>query len=275
MVPDLLERHWLWNRALNFRLGPPRQLPWRRHHAWGDSMRSLVSYGFLAPPALFFTLCLVGAITALVWWRIGIAIVLVSTLCLYVAATPAFSSYLAYQLETEIPENVDFTDAGAIVVLGADVRSGGGRDSDRIGPASLERLVLAVDAYRRLHLPILVSGGRIADWHVAVAQLMKSVLEDYFGIPVAWSEQESRTTYENALYTAQLLRGEWINTVVVIAQREDLPRAIWSFKRVGIRAIPWPTPLRAFRLDRVEDLLPDAEAFSESRHALHDMTGSR
>ncbi|TMK10387.1 MAG: hypothetical protein E6G72_10255, partial [Alphaproteobacteria bacterium] len=102
-------------------------------------MRSLVSYGFLAPPALFITLCLVGAVTALVWWRIGIAIVLVSTLCLYVAATPAFSSYLAYQLETEIPENVDFTDAGAIVVLGADVRSGGGRDSDRIGPASLER----------------------------------------------------------------------------------------------------------------------------------------
>jgi hypothetical protein len=81
-------------------------------------MRSLVSYGFLAPPALFITLSLVGAVTALVWWRIGIAIVLVSTLCLYVAATPAFSSYLAYQLETEIPENVDFSDAGAIVVLG-------------------------------------------------------------------------------------------------------------------------------------------------------------
>jgi uncharacterized SAM-binding protein YcdF (DUF218 family) len=244
------------------------------HHAWGDSMRSLASYGFLAPPALFITLCLVGAVTALVWWRIGIAIVLVSTLCLYVAATPAFSSYVAYQLETEIPENVDFSDAGAIVVLGADVRSGGGRDSDRIGPASLERLVLAVDAYRRLHLPILVSGGRIADWHVAVAQLMKSVLEEYFGIPVTWSEQESRTTYENALYTAQLLRDEQINTVVVIAQREDLPRAIWSFKRVGMRAIPWPTPRRPFKLDSVEDFVPDSKALQESFHALHEMIGS-
>ena len=237
-------------------------------------MRSLVSYGFLAPPALFITLCLVGAVTALVWWRIGIAIVLVSTLCLYVAATPAFSSYLAYQLETEIPENVDFSDAGAIVVLGADVRSGGGRDSDRIGPASLERLVLAADAYRRLHLPILVSGGRIADWHVAVAELMKSVLEGYFGIPVTWSEQESRTTYENALYTAQLLRGEPINTVVIIAHGEDLPRAIWSFKRVGIHAIPWPTPRTPLKLDRAEDFVPDSRAFYESFHALHEMIGS-
>src|SRR5438270_9800615 len=32
-------------------------------------MRSLVSYGFLAPPALFITLCLVGAVTALVSMR--------------------------------------------------------------------------------------------------------------------------------------------------------------------------------------------------------------
>ena len=68
-------------------------------------MRSLVSYGFLAPPVLFITLCLVGALITVVWWRIGIAIVLVSTLCLYVAATPAFSSYLAYQLESDIAEN--------------------------------------------------------------------------------------------------------------------------------------------------------------------------
>src|SRR5205814_8235183 len=111
------------------------------------------------------------------------------------------------------------------------------------------------------------SGGRIADWHSSVAQLMKSVLEGYFGVPVTWSEQESRTIYENALYTAQLLRGEPINTVVVIAQREDLPRAIWSFKRGGIRVIPWPTPRTPSKLDRAEDFVPDSRAFHESFHA--------
>ena len=153
-------------------------------------MPSLVSYGFLAPPVLFITLCLIGAFIAVLWRRIGFAIVLVSSLCLYVAATPAFSSYLVYRLQTEIPEHVDFTDAGAIVVLGADVRSGDGRNPDRIGPASLERLLLAMDAYRRLHLPIAVSGGGGADRHIPVAQLMKAVLEDYFGVPVAWSEVE-------------------------------------------------------------------------------------
>ena len=237
-------------------------------------MRSLVSYGFLAPPVLFITLSLVGAIAALLWRRFGITVVLVSTLCLFVAATPAFSSYLAYQLETQIPSDVGFTDAEAIVVLGADVRRGDGRNSDRIGPASLERLVLAVDAYRRLHLPIAVSGGRVADWHVAVAQLMKSALEEYFGIPVAWSEEVSRTTYENALYTARLLQREQINTVVVIAQAADLPRAIWSFERVGMHAIPWPAPRSSLRLDQAQYFVPQSRAFEESFHVLHEMIGS-
>lgn len=237
-------------------------------------MRSLVSYGFLAPPVLFITLSLMGALTALVWWRIGITIVLVSTVCLYAAATPAFSAYLAYQLETKVPQSADFTDARAIVVLGADVRSGNGRNSDRIGPGSLERLALAADAYRRLHLPIAVSGGRVADWQTAVARLMKSALEDYFGIPVTWSEEESQTTYENALYTARLLVREQINTVVVIAQAEDLPRAIWSFKQVGMRAIPWPLPRRSWGIEGIEDFLPDSKAFQESGHALHEIIGS-
>lgn len=233
-----------------------------------------MSYGFLAPPVLFISLCLVGAATALVCRRIGIAVVLGSTLCLYVAATPAFSSHLACQLETEIPENVDFSGAEAIMVLGADVRRGDGRNSDRIGPASLERLVVAVDAYRRLHLPIAVSGGRVADWHVAVGQLMKSALEEYFGIPATWSEEESRTTYENALYTARLLRREQIHTVVVIAQTEDLPRAIWCFKRVGLRAIPWPAPRSSLSLDQAQYFLPQSGALEESFYALHDIIDS-
>jgi uncharacterized SAM-binding protein YcdF (DUF218 family) len=237
-------------------------------------MRSLVSYGFLAPPVLFITLSFIGALLALVWRRIGIAVVLISSFCLYVAATPAFSSYLLSRLQREIPEHVDFTDAGAIVVLGADVRSGNGRKPDRIGPASLERLLLAVDAYRGLHLPIAVSGGGVPERHIAVARLMKSALEDYFGVPVRWSEEESRTTYDNALYTAQLLEREQINTVVVVTQAEDLPRALWSFKRVGMRAIPWPVPSRSWGIDGIEDFLPDAKAFQQSVHALHEMIGS-
>jgi uncharacterized SAM-binding protein YcdF (DUF218 family) len=237
-------------------------------------MRSLVSSGFLAPPVIFITSCLLGAVVTLVWRRIGFTIVLGSSACLFVAATPAFSTYLTHQLESEIPDNTEFGDAEAIVVFGADVRAGDGATPDRLGPLSLDRLIFVADAYRRLHLPVAVSGGRIADWHTAVAELMKTALEGYFAVPVAWSEDQSRTTYENALYTARLLRGQHIRTVVVVTQAQDLSRAIWSFERVGLRALPWPVPHRALKLSEVDDFLPSVRALDESFHALHEIIGS-
>ena len=235
-------------------------------------MKSLVAYGFLAPPVLFITLCLVGALTALVSRRVGFSIALASAICLFVAATPAFSSYITHQLEAQLPADREFGSARAIVVLGADVRSSNGSMPDRLGPLSLERVVFAVDAFRRLHLPIAVSGGRPPRRDTSVAELMKVVLEKYFQVPVRWTETRSQTTYENALYTASLLRPDHIDTVVLVAQARDLPRAVWSFERAGLRAIPWPAP-RTPSGARIEDFLPDAEAFQSSFYAMHELLG--
>src|SRR5260370_17583505 len=66
-------------------------------------MTSLVSYGFLAPPAIFITLGLIGTLLALLWRRVGIALALASMLCLFVAAMPAVSSSLLYPVEAGLP----------------------------------------------------------------------------------------------------------------------------------------------------------------------------
>src|SRR5438309_678279 len=73
----------------------------------------LGSYGFLAPPTLFIVLCLLGALVAPLWHRAGLAIVLPSSLFLFVAATPAFCSYLTRYLEARIPKNSNVTEAQA------------------------------------------------------------------------------------------------------------------------------------------------------------------
>ena len=237
-------------------------------------MRSLVvSYGFLAPPTLFIVLCLLGALVATVWRHTGIAIVLASSVCLLVTAIPAFSSYLLQSIESEIPESSDLSGAQAIVVLGADIRSGNRSKPDTLGLLSLERVFLAAKAYRQLHLPVAVSGGGVAGADTAVAVAMKSVLERDFDVPVSWVEDRSRTTYENALYTAQLLNPRNIRTVVVVAQARDLPRAIWSFERVGLHALPWPVPSNAVRIGEVEDFLPNIAALHDSFYGLHELVG--
>src|SRR5260370_32292213 len=104
-------------------------------------MTSLVSYGFLAPPAIFITLGLVGALLALLWRRIGIALALASSLCLFVAAMPAVSSYLLYRVEAGLAQEVALGKAQAIVVLGGDVLSGGARGVPHtLAPLPLARL---------------------------------------------------------------------------------------------------------------------------------------
>jgi uncharacterized SAM-binding protein YcdF (DUF218 family) len=103
--------------------------------------------------------------------------------------------------------------------------------------------------------------------------MMTTALEQLFAVPVAWSEDRSQTTYENAAYTEKLLREADIEIVVVVAQARDLPRIIWSFERVGLRALPWPAPRTILKIDRMGDFLPSTGALNESFYALHELMG--
>lgn len=238
-------------------------------------MERFISYGFLAPPTILITLCFLGALIALRWRRLGVALALAASLGLFIASTPIVSSWLLRRAEAGLPRDVDFREAQAIVVLGGEVRLGDGADQpDRLGPRAYERLVFAVDAYRWLRLPIAVSGGRGPGARVSEGALMKAALEREFAVPVAWNEEESRTTWENAVLTARLLRPAGITTVVLVTHAWHLPRALWTFERVGLRALPWPAPRTALRRQRVEDYLPNAGGLQESFQGLHELIGS-
>jgi uncharacterized SAM-binding protein YcdF (DUF218 family) len=242
--------------------------------AASGTLESIFSYGPLAPPAVFIWLSLVGALIALRWRRVGIALALLSGLALYATATPALSSWLLARVEAGLtPPPPDFTAAQAIVVLGGDVRIGSGAIPDRLGPLSLERVVLAAQAYRRLHLPVVVSGGRVGRAQASEAALMQAALAADFAVPVAWVEGRSRTTWENALDTARLLLPEHLKTVVLVSQSWHLPRAIWAFERVGLRALPWPAPRTAMHADRIGDFLPSIAGLRDSFYALHELIG--
>lgn len=237
-------------------------------------MSDLISYGFLTPPAVLLLLSLVGALLALRWRRIGVAIVILSSMALYGFATPFVASWLLHEIELGISDSADLSTAQAIIVLGAGVRLGDGASApDTLGPLSLERLVYVAEAYRRLHLPVAVSGGRIFPARTEEAALMRAALERDFDVPVTWSDDQSRTTYENALYTARLLSPDHIASVVIVTHAWHLPRALWAFERAGLHALAWPVPRDFVRLQRIDDVLPNIAALHDSARALHEMIG--
>jgi len=236
-------------------------------------MRELLSYSFVLPPTIFIVGCLAGALLGLVRPRIGTIVVMSSSILLYLFATPAVATFLTDELVMSVPTNPDLADAQAIVVLGGDYKFGDGvRIPDSVGLLTLERLAAAARIYRRLRLPVAVTAGPAAGSDVPLAKLMRDELEEDFSVPTKWVEDRSRTTYENALYTAELLKPANISTVILVTQGWHMPRALWSFDRVGLRTLPFSPP-EAIRSIDLQDFLPSARALHQSFYVLHEIMG--
>src|ERR1700722_16923253 len=237
-------------------------------------MSDLISYGFLVPPIVLIVLSAAAAWLTLWYPRFGISVAIVATSLLYLAALPIVAARMLEDVELKPPAKPDFSAAQAIVVLGGGVHRGDGdKVPDTLGPWTLERLDLAVHAYRQLNLKVAVSGGRTEGAHSAEAALMKAILEADFAVPVTWVEDRSRSTFENALYTKKLLQADNLTNVVLITNAWHMRRALWSFERVGLHAIPWPAPLTYDESDRIDDYLPRMGALEASYHALHEAIG--
>jgi uncharacterized SAM-binding protein YcdF (DUF218 family) len=228
----------------------------------------------LTPPLVFILGCLAAALLALVRPRAGVALMLTSSVLLYVSAMPAVATSLLRQIDNQIPTGLDLRSAQAIVILSADLQLGNGLDEpDTIGPITLKRLAFGARLYRALHLPVLVSGGRIQGSTATLGGLMRDELEQNFAVPVAWTEDRSRTTYENAMLSAELLRSTNITSVILVTSPAHMPRALWSFEHAGLHAIPWPTPRTTPEVRRIDDYLPSANALDQTSGALHEILG--
>lgn len=237
---------------------------------------SFLAYSFLMPPTVFIVTAFAGIVLTVFakTRRWGIAVGLVSVGALYVFATPLVSLMLLRAVEHEVNAPPPAA-AQAIVVLSGDIHHGnGGNVPDTVGRLTLERLDRAAELYRRDKLPILVTGGPVGDSRESMAALMAHTLTDDFGVPVAWREERSQTTFENAEFSAQILRAQHIHTVLVVTQPWHMPRALWAFARAKIDAIPVSTE-RTYIKTPIDAamLLPQSTALTDSFYALHEILG--
>jgi uncharacterized SAM-binding protein YcdF (DUF218 family) len=237
-------------------------------------MADLITYNFLVPPTVLILLSAVAAWLTLWHPRLGVSVGIVVTSLLFLAALPVIAARMLEDVEVKPTGKPDFSAAQAIVVLGGGVRRGDGdKVPDTLGPWTLERLSFAAHAYRQLNLPVGVSGGRVGGAHSAEATLMKAALDADFNVPVTWVENQSRSTFENALNIKKLLQADGVTTVVLVTHAWHMRRALWSFKRVGLHAIPFPAPLTYEEADRPDDYLPSTSALESSYRALHEAIG--
>ena len=234
-----------------------------------------LSYSSLIPPNLFILLAMIGVLIA---WRrkpFGLVVATAGIGLLYLAAMPVTADLLIRWAEAMAfyePTLASDQSPGAIIVLSADARrSDIPGVPDTVGPLTLERLAEAARQWRRLGLPILVSGGGPPG--ASLAALMSRVLQEDFRVPVQWREEKSQNTFENALYSAEILRDAGIHAALVIAHPWDMARALWSFRAVGYPVVPSPTPAGGSPPLSVAAFLPQVPALLRSYYALHELIG--
>jgi uncharacterized SAM-binding protein YcdF (DUF218 family) len=240
-------------------------------------MLQWISYSSLIPPNLFILLAMIGVLLAWRWRRAGLVLATAAIACLYLAATPAVAYLLmesADRMARFVPVLAAPKPPAAIIVLAGDYRPSrvpGGKVG--VGPLTLERLTEAASEQRRLGLPILVSGGWVPGADDSLANMMAEALEHDFRVAVRWREARSQTTYQNALYSAAILRRAGVPAALVVTNPWHMARALWSFRAVGYPVVADPTPNgRRLRLSPAV-LLPQVPALLDSYYALHELIG--
>jgi uncharacterized SAM-binding protein YcdF (DUF218 family) len=193
----------------------------------------LVIKALLLPPLNLFVLATVGWLLSYRWLHIGHAVIGTGVILLYLLLTPYVSSELLRSLQRypALTAASLTKDAGAIVVLGGDVyRQALEYDHHAVGPLTLVRLQYGAWLYRRLQLPILVTGGKQRGTERSLAELMRETLVHDFRLPVRWVEPASRNTYENAKFSAKILKMAGIRKIYLVTHAWHMPRAKACFE---------------------------------------------
>jgi len=198
-----------------------------------------------------------------------LAVLGVSTLLLL--SLPAVAWLLVRALyDGPVFDIADARTSQAVVILGGGIRRAPEFGGDTMNRLTLERVRFGARVARLTGLPVLVSGGSTYG-ATAEALLMRNALRDEFGIEVQWVEVASRTTAENAAFSAGMLRAQGISRVVLVTHSFDVPRAGAEFATHGIETVPAATNVPAPRMDSVTDFLPSMSALQESYYALYEL----
>ncbi|MEK1942416.1 MAG: YdcF family protein [Pseudomonas sp.] len=234
----------------------------------------------LLPPGCLLLLIL------LAWWlrrrmpRVALACFVLGFGGLWVSSLPIAVEGLARLVEREpalTPAQIEGLagQVDAIVVLGAgrerDDPAWGG---DQASHLAVERVRYASRLARITGLPVLISGGSPYGETVSEAQLMAEVMVRDFRVPVRWQEGRSRTTLENAQFSAQMLQADGIRRVLLVTHAAHMPRSRWCFERAGLEVVAAPVGFLSVPNRRpLGGWLPESRSVWQTGTLLNEVAG--
>lgn len=208
---------------------------------------------FLAQPSSLIAIALTsGAILAVTaWHKLGRRLLIGGLAALLVCGLSPLSDALIVPLENRFPRP-DLAGGGpitGIIILGGaeDARANPPRELAGLNEAA-ERLTEAVALARRLPDARVVFTGGSAAVFADEPPEAETAARLFEALGIAREritlESASRDTYENAAFTAKLIKPAAGQRWLLITSAWHMPRAIGCFRQAGVPVEAWPVDFR-------------------------------
>ena len=239
---------------------------------------------FLTPPGIFVTVALFGALFFCPKSKKkgfpSFSFAFFFALFLYALSIPLTARFLLLPLEEPYPLEIDGREGKAPVVL---VLAGGIWSSDGSGtefamsPETLQRFVAGASAARKIGASLLYSGGypeKAAEGRIE--EMVRRTAERIGFSGELLVEGRSRTTWENFLFSSEIIRERGFDEVILVTSGFHLRRSMNSASR-----FLWSVPVRPLSSGRLEgdgpfiatDLLPSPSGLRNTSLALRELAG--
>ena len=205
-------------------------------------------FWFFANPGnlLLVTLAVGVVLTWTRWRRAGLWLVALVTLASLAAATVPVGNWMQASLENRFPVVRNLPDrVDGIIALGGVVNPWVTKARGQLAlGGTVERLTeFAVLARRYPEAKLIFTGGSGSLFQTEVKEA--DVLEPMLGLlgldpRRIVLENQSRNTYENAVFTRRLADPRPGETWVLVTTASHMPRAVGCFRKAGWRVVPYP-----------------------------------
>lgn len=240
--------------------------------------RTLLKMWFL-PPMFNIVLIAVGLLLLHRYRKLGIACCALGLGSLLLFSTPQISNIMLKSIEVAnaiVPAQIVGLENTAIVVLGAgqieNVQEYGVTQPNHDAVA---RLTYGAYLHRKTGLPLLLTGGKPSSSAMAHAQVQANYMQQHLHVKPTWLETQSRTTWENATQSAEILFAKNIRRVVLVTQSVHMRRSVLLFKAAGFEVVPAATELSFTNSPVLQwwRWLPTSESLRKASMVLHEALG--
>lgn len=223
----------------------------------------------ILPPAGLLILAFVGLFLSRRHRRLGNALIATSLGLIWLGSLPVVANWLQRQAERypalDLSKPVN---AQAVVILaGGSERFAPEYGGPAIAADTLERVDYGAYVARRTSLPVLVTGSN------SEAEAMRATLIRNLNITPRWVENRSGDTFENARFSARLLRADHITRIILVTASTHEWRAVHEFTAAGLEVVPAPVGIRIPGALRVNSFVPDVGALLHSHQAVYELIG--